>query len=52
MVVAAFSINYYNKKGKFFKEIFLVANISQNMIFGIFFFILNSINIDFQKREL
>ena len=52
MVVAAFSIINKANWVKFFKKIFLVANISLEVVFGMFFLILSSINIDFLDWEL
>ena len=39
-------------KIRFFEKIFLVANISLDIVFGMPFFILSDADIDFQKREL
>ena len=36
----------------FFEKTFLVANISSNMIFGMLFFILSGVDIDFPKKKL
>ena len=52
MVVAAFSISDQVKKVRFFEEIFLVTNISPNMILEMLFLILNNADVDFLKREL
>lgn len=52
IVVAVFLVtNQVNQVG-FFKEIFLLANSSPKIVFGIFFLILISVNIDFLDREL
>lgn len=32
---------------RFYKKAFLVANISLEVVFGVFFFILSSVNVDF-----
>lgn len=40
------------KKIRFFKKIFLVGNVSLKVVFEIFFFTLNDINIDFLKNKL
>ena len=47
MVVAAFSIEDKANQVKFFKEIFLVANVSPEVVFGMRFFTLSSANVDF-----
>ena len=51
-VVAAFSVVDKANRVKFFEEIFLVANISPEIVFGMPLLILSSINIDFAGREL
>ena len=51
-MIAAFSMTDQANKIRFFEEIFLIANVSPDVVFGMFFFILNNINIDFLKREL
>ena len=40
-MIVIFLVNNKNKKVKFFKKIFLLVNISLNMIFEIFFLILS-----------
>ena len=52
MVVAAFSVTDQANKVRFFEEIFLVANVSPDMVFGMSFLILNSADVDFSKRKL
>ena len=52
IVVAAFLVTDQAHKVKFFKETFLVANVSPDMIFGILFFILSDVDVDFPKKEL
>ena len=52
MVVAAFLVTDQSNRVRFFKEIFLVANISPNIVFGILFLSLSGVNIDFPKKEL
>ena len=52
MMVAAFSVTDQANKIKFFEETFLVANVSPDMVLEMLFFILNSANVDFSKREL
>ena len=51
MVVAAFSVTDQTKKIKFFEKIFLMANVSPDVVFGMPFFTLNDINIDFPKID-
>ena len=52
MVVAAFWVTDQANRVRFFEEIFLVANISLDMVFGIFFLTLSNVDIDFPKKEL
>lgn len=52
MVVAAFSVSDQIEKIKFFEEIFLLVNISLNVVFRMLFFTLNNADIDFLRREL
>ena len=52
MVVSAFCVINMANRIRFFKETFLVANISPEVVFGILFLNLSSIKIDFSGREL
>lgn len=52
MVIAAFLIIDQVKKVKFFEKSFLIANISLDVVFKIFFLTLNDTNIDFLKKKL
>ena len=52
IVVAVFSVINCINKIRFFKKIFLVANISLDVIFKILFLTLNGANIDFPKKKL
>ena len=47
MVVAAFSVKDKTNWVKFFKETFLVANVSPEVVFGMLFFTLSSANVNF-----
>ena len=47
-----FSVSDQADKVRFFKEIFLVANISLDVVLDIFFLTLNGANVDFPKKEL
>ena len=51
MVIITFSITDKANRVKFFEKIFLVANISLEIIFGMLFFTLNRANIDFFRLE-
>ena len=51
IVVTAFLVINKANQVRFFKEIVLVANISPEVVFGIFFLILSSADIDFLGRE-
>ena len=52
MVVAAFSVTDQANKIRFFEEIFLVANVSPDVVLEILFLTLNSMDINFPKKEL
>ena len=52
MVVAAFSVTDQADRVRFFEETFLVANISPDVVFGMLFFTLSGVDVDFPKREL
>ena len=52
MVVATFSVVDKVNWVRFFEKIFLVANVSPEVVFGIAFLTLNNANVDFSGREL
>ena len=52
MIVVAFLMTDKANQVKFFEKIFLVANVSPKVVFGILFFILSSANIDFLDQKL
>ena len=52
MVVAAFPVTNQADRVKFFEEIFLVANISPDVVLGMPFLILSGTDVDFPKRKL
>ena len=52
IVIAAFSVTDQADKVRFFKKIFLVANVSPDIFLKIPFLILSRANIDFPKRAL
>ena len=52
MVVAAFLVTDKANQIRFFEKTFLVANISPEVVFGMFFLILSSANVDFLDWEL
>ena len=52
MVVAAFSVVGKANRVRFFEEIFLVANVSSEVVFGMLFLTLSGVGIDFSGREL
>ena len=52
IVVAAFLIKDKANQIRFFEEIFLVANVSLEVVFGMLFLILSSADVDFLGREL
>ena len=52
MVVAAFSVVDKANRVRFFEEIFLVANISPEVVFGMPFLTLSGADVDFSGREL
>ena len=52
MVVVAFSVEDKANRVKFFEEIFLVANVSPEVVFGMLFLTLSSTDIYFSGWEL
>lgn len=52
MVVAAFLVTDEANQRKFFEKTFLVANVSLDKDFGMFFYTLSGADIDFLGREL
>ena len=52
MVVAAFSVIDQTNRVRFFEEIFLVANVTPDVVLGMLFLTLNSVDIDFPKKKL
>ena len=52
MVVAALSVTDKTNRVKFFKETFLVANISPKVVLGMPFLTLSGANVDFLEHEL
>ena len=52
MVVAAFLVKDKANWVRFFKETFLVANVSTEVVFGIPFVTLSGLDVDFSGREL
>ena len=51
MVVAVFLMKDKANQIRFFKETFLIVNVSPEIVFGMPFFTLNRANIDFLGRE-
>ena len=52
MVVAVFSVTDQVDRVRFFEEIFLVANISPEVVLEMPFLTLSGADVDFPKREL
>ena len=52
MVVAAFLVEDKANQVRFFEEIFLVANVSPEIVLGMPFFTLSGANVDFLGRKL
>ena len=52
IIVAAFSVIDKANQVRFFKETFLVANVSPEIVFRMSFLILSGADIDFSGREL
>ena len=52
IVVAAFLVIDKANQVRFFKETFLVANISQEVVIGIVFFTLRNANVEFLNSML
>ena len=52
MVVAAFSMVDKANRVRFFKETFLVANVSPEVVLGMFFLTLSNADVDFSGQKL
>ena len=52
IVVETFSLTNKVNQVRFFKETFLVTNISPEVVFGMLFLILSGVNIDFLNWKL
>ena len=52
IIVVAFSVTNMANQVRFFEEIFLVANVSPKVIFGMSFLTLSSANVDFLGRAV
>ena len=52
MVVAAFLVENKANQVRFFKETFLVTNVSLEVVLGLLFLTLNSVDIDFWEYKL
>ena len=52
MVVAAFSVENKANQIRFFEEIFLVANVNPEVVFGMTFLTLSSADVDFSDQKL
>ena len=52
MLVAAFSVTDQADRIRFFEEIFLIANVSPDVVLGMPFLILSDADIEFPKKEL
>ena len=52
MVVAAFSVTDQADKVRFLEKIFLIVNISPEVVLAMLFLILNGADVNFPKRKL
>ncbi len=52
MVVTIFSILDKDKRERFFKESFLLADVKPDIVFGISFLTMNNADVDFQAWDL
>ena len=52
IVVAAFSMVDKINRVRFFEKTFMMANVSPEIVFGMFFLTLSSIDVDFSDWEL
>ena len=52
MVVAAFSVVDKANRVKFFEEIFLVANVSLEVVLGMLFITLSGVDVDYLGQKL
>lgn len=51
MIITTFQVDNKNGKLCFFKKTFLLADISIDVTFGMFFFILSNIEVNFNNQE-
>ena len=51
MVVAVFSMTDQANRVRFFEKTFLVANVSPDVVFGMSFLTLSSVDINFPKKK-
>ncbi len=52
MVVSTFSVLDKDERERFFKESFLLANMSPDIVFGMPFLTMSNADVDFQTRDL
>ncbi len=52
IVVSIFSMSDKNSRKRFFEESFLLADIKQDIVFGMLFLTMSNTNVDFQARDL
>lgn len=52
MIITSFLVDNKDMKSQIFEKTFLLADISINVVFEIFFFILYNIKIDFNNQKL
>ncbi len=52
MVVSTFSVSDKEGRESFFEESFLLANVSPDIVLGMLFLIMSSVNINFQAQDL
>ncbi len=52
MVVFTFSVSDKDGRGRFFKESFLLADVSPDTVLGMPFLTMNNADVDFQARDL
>ena len=52
IVVTVFSLTDKANQVRFFEKTFLVANVSPEVVFGMFFLTLSDVDIDFFDQEL
>lgn len=52
MVISTFFVSNKDNRKRFFEESFLLADVQLDIVFKMFFLVMNNADIDFQVRDL